>query len=430
MAITPHSLDINQLGHFTLAGLDICDLANKYGTPLYIMDMETLRANCKTYTSSMAQAYPNSRIVYAGKANLNRAVLKVLAEENVGLDVVSGGELYSALHSPLDKSTIIFHGNNKSKIELKLAIDHDILIVIDNFQELINIERISNELNRDVRVLIRLKPEIKVDTHKHIQTGQSTSKFGFNLDEIPEIMKKICQSKYIKYLGLHGHLGSQIFDADPYMRLIETMIDEIVAIKQKFNLETKVLNIGGGMGIQYIESESSIDTSSFITKVCEYVSIVCKRSHIDLPELIMEPGRSLIGNAGITLYSIGAIKQIKDLKTYIFVDGGMADNPRPIMYEAKYSLAVANKANQSATQSYCVAGKFCESGDIIADDIKLPSVEVGDWLVVFGTGAYNYSMASNYNKSCKPAMIAIENNHDRLIIKRETFEDLIRLELE
>jgi diaminopimelate decarboxylase len=428
MTVYPQSHFVSDKG-VSVGGVLLQDLAAKYGTPLYVMDEFTIRQNCKRYTEPLLQSYPDSLVVYAGKANLNIPLINVIASEGLGLDVVSGGELYTALKSNIDPTKIYFHGNNKSLEELRMALTNEVVVVVDNMYEIQHIESLCNT-GLKAKILIRLKPEIEAHTHEYIKTGQIDSKFGFDVRDLDELMGVLSKIKGLTYLGIHSHIGSQIFDTKPFLESVTIMMNHIERIYRKTGTETLQLNLGGGIGIQYIDSDKPPLISEYINAVAEKVKKECEKRQLTPPKIIFEPGRSIVGNAGITLYTVGAIKNIQDIKCYLFVDGGMADNPRPILYQAEYTYGLARYPFGKENHTYSIAGKFCESGDILANNIVLPEVEVGDVLVVYGTGAYNYAMASNYNRSLKPAMVSVMDQQSKIWVKRETWNDLIRNDLQ
>ncbi len=412
-------------GKTEIGGVLVSELAKKYGTPLYVMDAQTVRDNISVYKKPLLKHYPNFLIAYAGKANLNIGLLNLMADEGIGVDVVSGGEIYTALKSRIKPENIVFHGNNKSIDELKLAMENNIRIVIDNEQEVDHIiALVKNGLK--ARVMIRLKPEIEAHTHEYIKTGQIDSKFGIDKENKLNIAKKLIDQDGIELLGIHGHIGSQIFDTVPFMDLVDIMVGHVHDIQTEFDITLPELNLGGGLGIQYVTSDDPPDISQAIAAMAQKLDQKCKEKNIKTPKLIIEPGRSIVGTAGVTLYTVGTIKEIPDIKTYLFVDGGMADNPRPIMYKSEYTYKIADKPDGPGDEIYTIAGKFCESGDVLAHDVALPKSEVGDVLIVFGTGAYNYAMSSNYNRFLKPEMILVDNGAVSTIVKRETYDDLIR----
>lgn len=428
MAIFPVSYSQNSKGEMCLGGLPLLDIAAEYGTPLYVMDEETIRQNCRRYTRALQDFYPNSKVLYAGKANLNVGLINLVASEKLGLDVVSGGELYTALKSHMDPRAIYFHGNNKSMDELRLAIRHHVTIVVDNDYELKALADLGSDTN-PVPILLRLKPEIDAHTHAHIKTGQSDSKFGFDKQDLHRVLTFVNEHKSLEFLGIHSHIGSQIFDVEPYEDLVEVMLDFVEMIHRDYGLVTQQLNLGGGIGISYLSEDDPPIIGDVLCVMAKALKEGCEQRRVPLPMLLVEPGRSIVGNAGVTLYSVGAIKEIPDLKTYLFVDGGMADNPRPIMYQAKYSFVLAKEPGAIPTHIYAIAGKFCETGDVISHRVRLPEVQVGDVVVVLGTGAYNYAMASNYNRALKPAMVVVGNGEVREWVRRETYDDLIRCDV-
>lgn len=423
MPITPITYIKKEHGHATVGGVPIETLVNTYQTPLYIIDEDTVRANCQLYTSALHKKSIPSLVLYAGKANLNIGLLNIIASEGLGLDVVSGGELYSALKSNIRKDAIYFHGNNKSKDELLLALKHGVTLVLDNLQELDNISELVADGSYVGRIMIRLKPEIDAHTHEYIRTGQLDSKFGLEKELLLPVVSRISAHPHLEFVGIHSHIGSQIFESKPYYELVDVMTGHLKTIVDTCGIEVKELNLGGGIGISYTDNDDALAIDSFITNLITMLQEACEEKGLRLPKLLFEPGRSIIGNAGMTIYTVGTIKEIPGIKTYLFIDGGMADNPRPIMYKSEYTFDVLTASSDK--KCYSIAGKFCESGDILAKDVMLPETKVGDTLVVFGTGAYNYAMSSNYNRSCKPAMVAVSQGLSRVLVKRETYDDLV-----
>jgi diaminopimelate decarboxylase len=411
------------------AGIGECiikELVNQYGSPLYVMDQKTIITNCQEYTNGLSKYYPQFKLMYAGKANLTIGLLDLLASKGIGVDVVSGGELYTALQSQMNPENITFHGNNKSIEELQLAIDHQVTIVLDNFQELENVLAISSQ-DQPTKVMARLKPEIDAHTHEYIKTGHSDSKFGFNISDMISVVTQCHKSDQLQFLGIHSHIGSQIFDVKPYIELVDRMVTHMVTLK-KIGIIIPQLNLGGGIGICYTDQDDPLPISEFIKVLSQRLVQQLDKNELSHPVLMLEPGRSIVGNAGITVYTIGTIKEIPNSKTYVFINGGMADNPRPMMYQSEYTVELTQSNSDDATQSYTIAGRFCESGDILAKNIQLKSPKVGDLLIVYGTGAYNYSMASNYNRTRRPAMVIVNKGHSQLLVQRESFEDLVRLD--
>ncbi len=422
--IYPHSLQKIH-NDIKVGGCSLKELAKEFGTPLYVLDKGTIKDNCTLFTNTLTEHYPNFTIAYASKANLNIGIANIIADQGFGADVVSGGELYTVLKSNIDPNKVYFHGNNKSKVELELAIDHSIRIVVDNEYELSLIQSIAQSLSKKALVMLRIKPGIEAHTHEYIKTGQIDSKFGLSFDEALPLIKQISDCSWADFIGIHAHIGSQIFDITPYQDLIEILVTFMAKIKSTYNIDVLELNCGGGFGIKYTDDDHAPDIPSIILSMVSELKLLCDSKKLLRPKVIFEPGRSIIANAGVTLYSVGATKDIPNVKNYVFVDGGMADNPRPIMYQAKYSFDVVSPSLPDR-KMYTIAGKFCESGDILAQDIELPIVQPNDLIVVYGTGAYNYSMASNYNRYCKPAMILINDGSAACIVRRETFDDIIR----
>lgn len=411
---TPDTYKINKEKHIEIGGCDTVGLIREFGSPLFVMDEETIRNRCKQYVNTFKQYYPNTQIIYASKALCTAGLLKVVTSEGLGLDVSSGGELYTALKSGCDPKKIYFHGNNKPEKEIKEGLEAGIgRIVVDNIDELNRLDKVANELGIRAEIIIRVNPGIEAHTHEYIQTGKIDSKFGVPLDQLDSFIKEVKSKKLVHLVGLHAHIGSQIFDVKPFVDEVKLLIDLVA----KYKLSE--INIGGGIGIDYLESDDAPGIETFAKEIAKAV-----KDKTDA-KLILEPGRSIIGTAGITLYTIGAIKDIPKVRKYVFVDGGMSDNPRPILYQAVYDAKLANKADKRPVEKVTIAGRFCESGDILIKDIQLPKIEVGDILAVLCTGAYGYSMASNYNRVGRPAMVLVNRGEATLIVKRESYEDLV-----
>jgi len=424
------ALGINNDGHLTIGGIDTVKIAEEYGTPVYVMDEALIRKNCRLYMDSIKNACGENGIaLYASKAFSCIYILKIAAQEGMGLDVVSGGELYTAHKAGFPMERIYFHGNNKTVQELDMALELGVgHIVVDNKYELENLNRLAGDKNKIAKVLFRIKPGVDAHTHDFIRTGQIDSKFGFALEtgEADEIFKTVMECKNVMPVGVHCHIGSQIFECAPFLEAAEIMVKFMSHIKDRFGLELSQLNLGGGMGIQYTENDDPVGYDSYIDEIAAVVKKNTEKYGLDMPKIIMEPGRSLVGSAGITLYRVGCVKDIPGVRKYISVDGGMSDNPRYIMYEAEYTAMVANRADAARTEIATVAGKCCESGDILMKDSKLPEIKVGDILAVLSTGAYNYSMSSNYNRIPKPPVIMVSSEETRVIVKRETYDDVLR----
>ena len=417
------------MSNFIFAQRDVVKLAEKYGTPLYVMSEDYIKDRCREIRQDFVDKYPKTRAVYASKAFLTKEMARIIKRENIGMDVVSGGELFTAMEVDFPMDKIIFHGNNKSRDELQLAIKNNIgRIVVDNLDEIELIEEIGREENKKVNILFRISPGVDSETHKYIQTGQVDSKFGIPLSNeiIDMALEKALSCKFVTLLGFHFHIGSQISDNNSHIKSIKVISKLMKRVRDKYGFITKELNTGGGYGIKYIEGDERKSLSYFTDPIMEEIEARCQEYEMERPLIIIEPGRWIVGEAGITLYKIGTIKEIPGVRTYVSVDGGMGDNPRPSLYQAKYEGIIANKINEARQDKVTIAGKCCESGDILIWDLKVPKLERGDILAILSTGAYNYSMASNYNKIPRPAVVMVNNGQDRLIVKRESYEDLLR----
>ena len=408
-------ITIEEGNNLCVGGCDMVDLANKYGTPLYVIDEQTIRSVCKEYKKAFSK-YEKVKMMYASKALCTSAISKILASENFGFDVVSGGEIYTVYKAGIDMSTVLFNGNNKTRDEIELAIKYGVgRFSIDNYHEVELISELSKKYGKTVDALLRITPGIECHTHKYIQTGQ--------IDSIIEHILTV--DKTINIRGLHAHIGSQIFEPQCYADEVEVLVKEIARIDNKYNIKLDEINIGGGLGVKYVSSDNPPSIEIISDSIIDSLNKNIEKYGIEKPTLYLEPGRSIISTAGVTLYTVGSSKQVPGMTKYVSVDGGMADNPRPSMYEAEYYAEVANKKNDSTKEKITIAGKFCESGDILIKDIELPKLEAGDIICVYNTGAYNYSMASNYNRALKPAMVLVNNSQSDMIIYRETLEDLV-----
>lgn len=422
----PISAEINEDGRLEIGGVEAIKLVQDYGTPLYVIDKQTILSRANQYIDSLKKYYPNFLALYASKAFACKWIYKTLNEIGFGIDVVSGGEIYTALNVGFNKKNIYFHGNNKSEEELKLAIENQIgKIICDNFHELELVQKISQQLNKNQEVLIRLTPGIECHTHEYIRTGHLDSKFGFDLEYLDDVLKTIQKSKNITLKGMHAHIGSQIFELKPYADAADILLQQFSYANKKFGFKLDELNIGGGIGISYIKTDDPIEIEDWAKISSEAIKNKCKSLNLELPKLICEPGRSIAGPSGITLYKTGAIKQVPNGRKYVSVDGGMADNPRPITYQAKYEAVIVNKMLDKESEVVTIAGKYCESGDILIKDILLPEIKAGDIIAILNTGAYNYSMSSNYNMMPRPACIVVDKGKSEIIIDRETYQDLI-----
>ena len=428
------NLAVNEQGHLTVGGMDTVELAKEYGTPLYIMDEGLIREHCRSFRESMDKYYGGQGLVcYASKAFCCKAMCRIMLEEGLGLDVVSEGELYTALSVGFPAEKLCFHGNNKTDHELSYALENGVgRIIVDNIYELERLDRLAEKTGRTANIMYRIKPGIDAHTHNFIMTGQIDSKFGFALEtgEAYEAVKKAIECSHINLVGLHCHIGSQIFDIDPFVKAAEVMLTFIAKIKDELGFEVKELNLGGGFGIRYTEEDAPVGYDKYMEKVSEKVKEVCAEKNVKLPFILIEPGRSIAAPAGITLYTVGGRKEIPNIRTYVSVDGGMGDNPRYALYQSKYDVEVANKANLPKTETVTVAGKCCETGDLIGEGMPIQPVEPGDILAVLATGAYNYSMSSNYNRIPKPPVVMISDGKSRVVVKRETFEDIVRNDID
>lgn len=424
------NLSVNENGHLAIGGVDTIELAKNYGTPLYVVDEDLVRENCRRFKDSMDKFYGGAGLVcYASKAFCCKAMCRIIKEEGIGLDVVSGGELYTAVSVDFPMEKVCFHGNNKTDDELSLALKHNVgRIIVDNIYELERLDKLAGELGVKANIMYRIKPGIDAHTHDFVKTGQIDSKFGFALEtgEAFEAVKAAINCNNVDLVGLHCHIGSQIFDIDPFVHAAEVMLGFIGKIKKELGYEIKQLNLGGGFGIKYVDSDAPVAYEKYMENVSVKVKEVCEREGIKLPFILIEPGRSIIAPAGITLYTVGGIKEIPNIRTYVSIDGGMCDNPRYALYKSQYDIEVANRAGESKTETITLAGKCCESGDLIGENMSVQHVEVGDTIAVLATGAYNYSMSSNYNRIPKPATVMVSGGNSRVVIKRETYEDIIR----
>jgi len=426
------TMKVNDKGHLEIGGCDTVELAKEYGTPLWVMDEEYIRDMCRQFREAFIEKYGNGDVAYAGKAFLTLAMAAIIKEEGLSLDVVSGGELYTALKAGFSPERIYFHGNNKSREELEMAVKAGVgRIIVDNYHELDMLEEVLAQKKDAVSVMLRVTPGVEAHTHEYIKTGQEDSKFGFPLSGgvAFNAARKAVNMKNVALRGLHCHIGSQIFETEPFAMAAGIMMDFINKIKRELGHGIEELNLGGGFGIYYSEDDSPVPIEKYADTIFEAVRAKSEEYGLPVPKIIVEPGRSIVGPAGTTLYTVGAIKDIPGIRKYVSVDGGMSDNIRPALYQAKYEAFVANKADRKATQVVSIAGKCCESGDMLIWDISLPDIEPGDILAVSCTGAYGYSMASNYNKLGKPAVVLVRDGESELIVRRESYEDLIKNEV-
>ena len=417
-----------------LDGVDTVELAKKYGTPLYVMSRNSIAAKCAELRKDFLEKYQDTRVAYACKAFCTLAMCKIIEKEGLGLDVVSGGELFTAIRAEFPAEKIEFNGNNKLRSELELAIDYGVgRIIIDSIEELSLVEQICKDKDKSINILFRLSPAIDMAgaTHEYITTASKNSKFGISMEnqDIYHAIKSAEGSSHINFLGFHFHIGSQLMENDSHMKAIKKVLSLVRNVHNDLGKEITELNLGGGFGIKYLPEDDAKPFSYFLDPMMETIESSFSEMQIDRPTIVIEPGRSIVGEAGSTLYTIGTIKKIEDGKTFVSVDGGMTDNIRPGLYQSEYAGVVANKTDDATTQTVDIAGKCCESTDILMRDTNIPDVEQGDIYAMFSTGAYGYAMANNYNKICKPAVVMVDNGKDDLIVKRQDYSELIQNDL-
>lgn len=428
------TMNVNEKGHLQIGGVDAVDLVAKYGTPLYVMDESYIRSVCRAFRETVENTYGEGGVAYASKAFSCKAIYEIAKQENMYIDVVSGGEIYTANFVGFDMKKAYFHGNNKLVSEIRLALEVGIgTFVVDSFDEIDLLDGICAEKGIIQKVLIRVNPGVEAHTHSFIQTAKVDSKFGFGVKNgyADTAVDKIKEKKNLRFAGLHCHIGSQIFDKQAFALAVDVVTDYVVKLKER-GIVVDELNFGGGFGVYYSGDDPKYDVKEY----CDYVALLTsslkaavEKKSIKKPFFMIEPGRSIVGEAGVTLYSVGAIKDIKGIRKYLAVDGGMTDNIRPALYDAKYDAVLANRANEKATEVVSVAGKCCESGDIILKDIALPQAERGDILAVFTTGAYNYSMSSNYNRNFIPPVVFVKEGKSAYAVRPQTYEDIVRNDL-
>ena len=414
-----------------VGGVKASALSKEYGTPLYVIDEELVRSNCRRYYNAMKCEERGNRVTYAGKAFINMSMCNLVNEENLYLDVVSGGELYTAYKAGFPLERIYFHGNNKSDYEIDLGVRLGIgRFIVDNIHELEVLNSIAQEYGRVQKVYLRITPGVEAHTHEYIKTGQLDSKFGFPVigDTVYAAIKRAMELEYIELNGLHCHIGSQIFDLEPFEDTTEIMLNLINDIKETLGYEIKELDLGGGFGIYYTEGDKPKEIEEYCSVIINKADEICRKLNMNVPILSIEPGRSIVGNAGLTLYTVGAIKEIPNIRKYVSVDGGMSDNIRPALYSANYESLIANRVFDNSKEIVTVAGKCCESGDVLLNSIEMPRMETGDILAIMSTGAYGHSMANNYNRIPKAAVVSVRNGISKVMCKRETYEDLLRNE--
>ena len=415
-----------------IGGVSTTELVKKYGSPLYVMDEKLLIDTCKDYYTNFKCKENNNRVAFAGKAFLTMEMCRLIDKEGLCLDVVSGGELYTAYKAGFPLEKVYYHGNNKTIEEIDMGIKYGVgRFIVDNIEEMTIINEIAGKYNKKQDIYLRLTPGIEAHTHDYIKTGQIDSKFGFAPvgDTIMDAVRCALDKENLNLKGLHCHIGSQIFDIEPFEHAAEVMLGYINKIKNETGHIIKELDLGGGFGIHYTNEDSPKPTKNYCEAILNTVDKVCNELSLEKPILTIEPGRSIVGNAGTTLYTIGAIKNIEDVRTYVSVDGGMTDNIRPALYQAKYNADIVGKENAIKDKLVTVAGKCCESGDLIIENIMLPLANTDDLLVTYSTGAYGYSMSSNYNKALTPNVVFVKDGEDKLVVKRQTLDELIMREI-
>ena len=426
-------LAVNEKNHLTIGGVDATEIAQQYGTPLYVMDEEQIRKSCRAFTSSMRRNYGGRGLVlFASKAFCCKEMCRICESEDMGLDVVSGGELYTAKSAGFPMEKICFHGNNKSPLELQMAVESGVgRIIVDNLDELQRLEAIAAASGKSAAVLLRIKPGIDAHTHDFIRTGQIDSKFGFALEtgEAEEAVRCALALEHVVLKGFHCHIASQVFDIMPFNEAVQVMLDFASHIRSETGFTMEELNLGGGFGVRYKATDNPPALEQYMDTVGAYLHEYCEKIGFPVPFIYIEPGRSIVANAGITLYTVGTVKTIPDVRTYVSIDGGMFDNPRYILYQSDYDVVCVNRAGDPRDTVVTIAGKCCESGDLIQEHTPLQPVQTGDLVAVLCTGAYNYSMASNYNRNCRPPVVFVSGGETRLVIRGETFEDLVRCDL-
>lgn len=427
------NLSINEKGHLTFAGFDTVELAEKYGTPLYLMDENKIRERVRIYKKAMEDFFPESSLPeFASKAFSAKQIYRIMAEEGVDIDVVSCGEIYTALQADFPLEKAYFHGNNKTDSDIAFAMENGVgYFVADNREELQAINSIAGKMGKTQKILLRVTPGIDPHTHKKISTGSVDSKFGIAIEtgQAKEVVAEILGLSNIELCGFHCHIGSQIFESEPFITASKIMLDFIKEIKESLGYTAQMLNLGGGFGVRYTDRDPVIDYREKIGEVASALKDQCSKLGLDMPVIHLEPGRSLVADAGLTLYTVGSVKEIKGYKNYVSIDGGMTDNPRFALYESPYTVILASRAGEKCDYTATLAGRCCESGDLIGEDFKMPKPCRGEIMAVLTTGAYNYSMASNYNRIPRAAVVMLKGDKDYIAVKRETYADICRLDI-
>ncbi|HAA94453.1 MAG TPA: diaminopimelate decarboxylase [Dehalococcoidia bacterium] len=430
-SVFPDTAQIDSKGELSIGGCSASDLADEYGTPVYVLDEETLRARCRSFIDEFRKLYPNTNVSYASKAYINPALARIFQEEGMGFDVVSGGELATLIASEVSTGEIYFHGNNKTPQELSEALNNSIgWVVVDSFHELRLLDQLAREAGKTQDILIRVSPGVDPHTHVYTTTGVLDSKFGFSIQtgHAAEAVRMGLAAENLNLRGLHFHLGSPIFELEPY-RVATELVLKFAAEFREEGLEMTRFSPGGGFAIGYTRDQEPPPVSDYAETIVSTMTATCQELGMEPPSLVIEPGRAIIGPAGVALYRIGAIKDVPGVRKFVSVDGGMGDNIRPALYQAEYEVVAATKANQEPGEKVTIAGKYCESGDLLASDIMLPSLESGDLLAIPAAGAYCPSMASNYNMNPRPPMVLVKDGKSRLIRRRESYQDLMHCDV-
>ncbi|MGG4032542.1 diaminopimelate decarboxylase [Paenibacillus cisolokensis] len=419
---------INAKGHLEIGGCDTTELAKEFGTPLYVVDEALVRQRAREYVEAFRASGLNFQVAYASKAFSVMAMCAIAEQEGLSLDVVSDGELYTALQAGFPAGRIHFHGNNKTPEEIVMALDANIgCFVVDNFTELKLLNALAGEKGKKANILLRITPGVEAHTHDYISTGQQDSKFGFDLanGSAYRAVKEAIEQPNLVLLGVHSHIGSQIFEVEGFKMAVDKVAAFAIKVRDELDVTFKVVNLGGGFGIRYTAEDKPLPIREYVKAITDAVISNFTAAGFPLPEIWVEPGRSIVGDAGTTLYTVGTTKEIPGVRKYIAVDGGMTDNPRPALYQSKYEAVLANRANEPAEETVSIAGKCCESGDMLIWDLDLPKANIGDLLAVFCTGAYNYAMASNYNRIRRPAVVFVKDGQADLAVKRESLHDIV-----
>ncbi len=431
--IIHENVTVGENGHLYFAGVDTVTLAEKYGTPAIFIDEDRVRARMREYKNALETHFgAGSMPLFASKALSFKALYRIAADEGIGTDIVSPGELYTAVSAGFPMERAFFHGNNKTEADIRYAIESGLgYFVVDNMEELDTVSEIASEMGIRQKILLRITPGIDPHTHQKISTGGVDSKFGSAIETglAEKITKAALAKESIELCGFHCHIGSQIFEIDPFILAADIMTRFIADMRDKFGFTAKILNLGGGIGVRYVESDPEISITKNVNEICEHIKACCEKYDIKIPTVYMEPGRSIVADAGMTLYTVGSVKKIEGFKNYVSIDGGMTDNPRYTLYQSAYTVLLANRANEAPEAEYTVGGRCCESGDLIQENVKLPNPKRGDILAVLVTGAYNYSMASNYNRITRPPVVLLNDGNDNIAVRRERFEDLVACDI-